>query len=58
MNVTIICVWCGEPNEIWIDSSGGSSQTYVEDCQVCCQAWQLTVRLDEDGEPEVAVDQL
>ena len=58
MRVTVTCAFCGEPNTIWIDQSGGTSQTYVEDCQVCCQAWQVTVRLDDDGEPEVTVEQL
>jgi len=58
MNAEIICPFCGEPNTIWIDPSGGASQSYVEDCQVCCQAWQVTVRLDDDGEPEVTVEQL
>lgn len=58
MRVTVSCPFCGEPNTIWIDPSGGSSQGYVEDCQVCCQAWQVTVRLDEDGEPSVSVEQL
>jgi hypothetical protein len=58
MRVTVFCPWCAEPNTIWVDPSGGSSQTYVEDCQVCCQAWQLTIRFDEDDEPVVTVEPL
>ena len=40
---------------IVVDESAGESQEYVEDCQVCCQPWQVRVTLDEDGEPEVDV---
>jgi len=58
MTVTVTCAYCGEPNTIWIDLSGGASQEYVEDCQVCCQAWQVVVTFDEDGEPVVRVEQL
>lgn len=58
MDATVTCPWCGEPNTIFVDQSGGSSQTYVEDCEVCCQAWQVTVRLDDEGEPSVSVEPL
>jgi hypothetical protein len=58
MHVTILCPWCGEPNEIWIDPTGGAKQIYVEDCQTCCQAWQVTVRPDDDGEPSVSIEPL
>lgn len=58
MTATVSCPWCGEPNTIWIDPSGGSSQSYVEDCQVCCQAWQVTVWLDDESEPTVSVEPL
>lgn len=45
---TVTCPWCGEPNRIAVDPSGGALQRYVEDCQVCCQPWQVSVRLDDD----------
>ncbi|MFQ5649718.1 MAG: CPXCG motif-containing cysteine-rich protein [bacterium] len=50
----ILCPYCGEPNEIYVDYSGGPVQTYVEDCQVCCQPWQVRVEIFED-EPVVQV---
>jgi hypothetical protein len=31
------CAGCGEWNETQVDSSAGSRQSYVEDCQVCCK---------------------
>jgi hypothetical protein len=44
------CPYCGEPVELVIDEGGGSQQSYVEDCPVCCRPWQVEVTLDpEDG---------
>jgi transposase-like protein len=37
------CPYCGEPVEIAIDESGGDHQSYVEDCPVCCQPWQVEI---------------
>ncbi|HET9122431.1 MAG TPA: CPXCG motif-containing cysteine-rich protein [Acidiferrobacteraceae bacterium] len=42
--VVIECPYCGEPFETALDWSGGS-QTYVEDCAVCCRPIQFV--LDE-----------
>ncbi|MFQ5606224.1 MAG: CPXCG motif-containing cysteine-rich protein [bacterium] len=52
--VEITCPYCGEPNEIYIDFSGGVHQSYVEDCQICCQPWEIFVDLT-DEEPAVTV---
>ncbi|MCH7673959.1 CPXCG motif-containing cysteine-rich protein [candidate division KSB1 bacterium] len=46
--IEIFCPHCGEPNEIFIDYSGGISQKYEEDCQVCCRPWEVRVELIED----------
>lgn len=43
-----ICAYCGEANVTFIDISAGSQQSYVEDCQVCCQPNILYVRIDEE----------
>ena len=42
------CAYCGETNMTFIDLSAGSQQSYVEDCQVCCQPNVLYVQIDED----------
>lgn len=42
------CAYCGEPCTTFIDPSTGTQQSYVEDCQVCCQPNILYVRIDED----------
>lgn len=31
------CAACGEWNVTNVDASAGRSQSYVEDCQVCCK---------------------
>ena len=55
MEASIACPYCGEENVILVDESAGESQEYVEDCQVCCQPWQVRVTLDEQGEPDIEV---
>ena len=42
------CAYCGETNMTFIDLSAGSQQSYVEDCQVCCQPNVLCVQIDEE----------
>jgi Cysteine-rich CPXCG len=32
------CAGCGEWNVTTVDDSAGRTQSYVEDCQVCCKA--------------------
>ena len=51
------CPYCGALNEITIDASGGASQSYVEDCQVCCRPCRVRLRYDETGAAEVSVEE-
>ncbi|MGB0760074.1 MAG: CPXCG motif-containing cysteine-rich protein [Rubripirellula sp.] len=44
-----ICDSCGEEIVIPLDPAGGASQTYVEDCPVCCNPSLIHVHWDEDG---------
>jgi hypothetical protein len=44
------CPYCGEPFETSIDASGGSC-SFVEDCQICCQPIDFTLRVDDNGTP-------
>ena len=46
--VALTCPCCGEPVELVIDDGGGSPQSYVEDCPVCCRPWQVRVEYDPD----------
>jgi hypothetical protein len=53
---TVWCPYCGEINEIVLDPGSGGEQEYVEDCQVCCRPWRVTVRYLADGRAEVSVE--
>jgi len=52
---SVQCPYCGEIVEITLDSGGGKVQQYVEDCAVCCQPWNVTVRFEPDGSASVTV---
>jgi transposase-like protein len=52
----VVCPYCGAGMTIGLDPGGGRDQTYVEDCQVCCQPWQVHLRYDRDGGALVEVD--
>ena len=53
---TVLCPYCGELNQISLDPGGGRRQDYVEDCQICCQPWRVTVTYSPDGAAEVSVE--
>lgn len=55
VSAEVYCPYCGEPVEIALDPGSGTHQQYVEDCQVCCQPWRVTVLYDEDGHADVQV---
>jgi hypothetical protein len=50
---TVQCPCCGELVEIVLDPGSGTHQHYVEDCQVCCRPWHVTVVYGPDGAAEV-----
>lgn len=39
----VLCPYCGEIVAIALDPGSGSVQEYVEDCEVCCQPWAVSV---------------
>ena len=53
---SVVCPYCGEENEIAVDPGSGASQEYIEDCQVCCQPWRVTVTYDAAGSAHVHLD--
>jgi Cysteine-rich CPXCG len=53
---TVVCPHCGEPVEIALDPGSGTRQEYVEDCEVCCRPWRVTVWYSADGSAEVTVE--
>ncbi len=48
--VSVSCPYCGESAELDVDDSGATRQSYVQDCPVCCQPWQVEVTRDRDGD--------
>jgi hypothetical protein len=58
LDATVECPHCGESIEITLDPGSGTEQDYVEDCEVCCQPWQVSVRYHNDGHAEVSVTAL
>lgn len=45
------CPYCGEPNQILIDCSI-QSQSYIEDCQVCCRPMSIRINQNSAGRPQ------
>ena len=44
MDVSLECPYCGEPMDLVVDPTAGSTQSYVEDCAVCCRPMDVFVR--------------
>ena len=50
----VVCPFCGEAEELYVDLGGGDQQTYTEDCAVCCRPRIVHVAPgDFDGEIRV-----
>lgn len=43
------CPYCGESVSMVIDGSAGN-QSYIEDCEVCCQPIVVHCEFDSDGD--------
>lgn len=43
------CPYCGETVEVSVDEVGAGTESYVEDCPVCCRPWSVQVSRGEDG---------
>jgi hypothetical protein len=49
----VTCPYCGEDVEIYLEPEVRGS--LIQDCEVCCNPWQLRVSPDADGERYVEV---
>ena len=54
----VLCPYCGEENTVSLDPGSGDAQDYVEDCQVCCQPWRVSVHYRGDGSAVVSATAL
>ncbi len=52
-SAVVVCPYCSEEVEIYVDPDTAGS--FVQDCEVCCHPWQLSVERDEDGALHVGV---
>ncbi|HEU4565390.1 MAG TPA: CPXCG motif-containing cysteine-rich protein [Gemmatimonadaceae bacterium] len=52
----VLCPYCGAATEIALDPGSGATQDYVEDCEVCCRPWRVSVRYLPDGSASVHVE--
>jgi hypothetical protein len=55
VEIRISCPYCAQSMEVVLDLSGGS-QSYVEDCQICCQPMQISFDVDDDRLQGLQVD--
>jgi transposase-like protein len=55
-SATVLCPYCGQENAIALDPGSGTRQDYVEDCQVCCRPWHVTVQYTAEGAALVSVE--
>ena len=53
--MTVTCPYCWESIVLELDTSAGS-QTYTEDCSVCCQPIVVHLAVDENGGFDVSVE--
>jgi hypothetical protein len=44
----LLCPYCGEQVEVTADALGAPSETYVEDCPVCCRPWVVRVSREDE----------
>lgn len=51
----ILCPWCGETLYLVIEADVRG--TMIQDCEVCCQPMELTIRRDGWGDPDITVAQ-
>lgn len=43
------CPYCFEQISMVLDLSVEGSQTYIEDCEVCCQPIEITYEVEEEA---------
>jgi len=53
-NTIVQCPYCGAEIDFFVDPD--TTGSYVEDCEVCCRPWAVSVSRDEVGQMSVFVD--
>jgi transcription elongation factor Elf1 len=42
------CPYCEAENSVRLDATGGSKQSFIQDCTVCCKPTQISVQFKND----------
>ena len=53
---TVICPVCAAANTLLIDVTAGTRQTLITDCETCCRALTVRVRLAGESVDDVTVE--
>jgi hypothetical protein len=51
----VVCPFCGEVDELFVDLGGGERQVYTEDCAVCCRPRIVHVEPAADADGDVTI---
>ena len=51
------CPYCMASISVPVDRTGGRSQSFTTDCEVCCRPIAVRLRMDSDGEIQFDADQ-
>ena len=43
------CPYCMADISVRVDATGGKSQSFTQDCEVCCQPMDIRVTVGEEG---------
>lgn len=55
-STSITCPVCFETFEILLDLSAGNKQSFVHDCEICCNPIQVNIRVSKKGSISVEID--
>jgi hypothetical protein len=58
MEGRVTCPYCGGSNTLTLDPSSGTSQDYIEDCQVCCHSMRIIVSYLPSGNADVHAESI
>ena len=49
-SIPVMCPYCGETSDLNFEDEGWGRQSFVQDCPVCCQPWQVELSRDAEGD--------
>jgi hypothetical protein len=55
---SVVCPYCAQAVEVTLDPGSGATQSYIEDCEICCRPWQVSVTYDQNGRAWVSLSTL